>query len=75
MSFYPSPPLRGANSALLNSLAGFEGPLRGEGKKRGKGRKEKDIRDGGNVSRICVHRVRKKTKVFSVLSSTKLRQF
>jgi len=45
ISFCPSLPLRGANSALLNPLAGFEGPLHGEGKK-GKGKEGKDVKDG-----------------------------
>ena len=36
MSFFP---LGGANSAPPNTLAGFEGPLRGGRGKRGKGRK------------------------------------
>ena len=36
-----SPPAGGANSALSNPLAGFEGPIRGRGNKKGKARMRK----------------------------------
>jgi len=39
-------PTVGANSAPLNPLAEFQGPLRGAGGGRRKGRKETDGRDG-----------------------------
>jgi len=45
MSFSPA---EGANSAPPNALAGFEGPLSGQGKERGKGWKgeERKARKG-----------------------------
>ena len=65
------PPLRGANSVLLNPLAGFEGPLHGEGKKEGKGKEGMDVNDGRKCLPGFVYTNtvsgKKETKVFSVI--------